>query len=358
MIKNLPAPSVVSFALAVLLLGSGAENVWAKGEALVKFEDLRSADDKAADPDDTTTGSAILELYRRHYNKPNAALTDLDFDAFLTYQASVSEFLMKPELHEEAELNYNKAIKNGNEKPNLYYISTWMANSTTSFDNSGNIRASRRNMANPKMGMEGKPLYFPSEEAIAKLLEITKATQEAAAEVSNSDPTTVDRFLERKEELEKELLKAIAEEIAKMRDLAAGQDVYGLGYIDKDGEPAPIRLDMDMLKSYMANRGIQLPPPAGTKTESGEVKETAITAPVVNVRQGPGAQRDMDQSYEQLMQPLSEHERTKREIEGDLFRIRGRAADFKGENVKTYDPFMTFELQHGGLSLPSVAAEE
>ncbi|MBI3891446.1 MAG: hypothetical protein HY303_07940 [Candidatus Wallbacteria bacterium] len=345
--------ALAGLAVAVLLLGPGAGTGWCKGEGIVTFEDLRSANDKAIDPTDSTTGSSVLELYRKQYGKPDAATTDADFDAFLTYQASISEFLMKPELHKSAEDNFNKLIRDGKEEPNLYYVSTWAATSTTMFDNSGDIRATRKEMGDPKLGLTGKQMYFPSEEALAKILDITKQTQEAAKEVSNSDPRTLETFLTRKDELEKQLLKVIAGELAKMRDLAGKSDIYGLGYVEKENERIPVKLDMDMLKQFMAERGIEIPAPAGAKS-LGKDTPVNLDAPVVKVRQSSEAKADMDSSYDGLMQPLSEHERTKREVEGDLFRIRGRPADTqKGEGTKTYDPFMTFEFQTGGLCLPS-----
>ncbi len=321
--------------------------------AIVNFEDLRSQETRESDPDDTS-GTAMLELYRRQYNKPDAKLEDLDFDAFLTYQATVSEMHMQEQLHKDAETNFAKLIKQREQDPNLYYISTWMSSSTTAFDGSGAIKASRRKMTGQSMEMSGRAMYFPSEEALEKILQLTKDTQQAAAQVDGEE-ASMEKFLLRKDELEKQLLTVMADELAKMRDSAGSRDLYAMGYVETpDGRQEPLRISLDFLSKFMADRGVTIPQPPGAG-ESRTV-ERARNEQILTVQQTPTAQQELSNTYRMFVNGFdSETKRTEAEIKYDLFRLRISPADVRGDQIqKTYDPLMTPEYQvGGGLSLPA-----
>jgi hypothetical protein len=321
--------------------------------SIVDFQDLRSQETRESDPDDDS-GTAMLELYRRHYNKPDAKPEDLDFDAFLTYQATVSEMHMQEELHKDAETNFAKLIKQREETPNLYYISTWMSSSTTAFDGSGDIRASRRKMTGQSMEMAGRPMYFPSEEALGKILQLTKDTQQAASQVDSED-ASLEKFLIRKDELETQLLTVMAEELAKMRESAGSRELYAMGYVNTpDGRQEPLRINLDFLSRFMADRSIAVPGPAGA-SESRTVQR-ARNEQILTVQQTSTTQQEVSDTYRMFVNGFdTETKRTEAELKHDLFRLRISPADVRGDELqKTYDPLMTPEYQvGGGLSLPA-----
>ncbi len=339
--------------LVVGILLLAASPVLAGGEGLVPFEDIRPQEMRESDPTDQGKEGAMLHLYRQHYDKPDVGHTDLRFDAFLTYQATVSEFHIDREGHDSILKEYTERVQEGAEKPNLYYISTWGASNRPMFDGNGQIYASRRSMTSEEMRMRGRLMYFPSDESLDRIYDITLKTQEAASGLSDPpEDSQMDDFLKLKEELEKQLLQIIAGELGKMKELAGNKDVYGMGYVYKEDETMePLRLDMDHLEKFMKDKGLKIERPQS----SGPEETDDLAQPVLSVTQPPAVQQELDGVYRKFANGFeTETERTLAEMKHGPFRLR----ILPGENVKIYDPIATFELQHGGLSLPSYIPDE
>lgn len=351
-------PLLRLLALAILTLAALPTTVEAASGSLVPFRDLRPQDQKDADPTDEANGNAILELFKEQYGRRDAKMDDIDVDAFRTYQAAISELHMNIAAHDEAEKNFNKLVRDNEERPDLYYTSSWASNQTTMFDNSGQVRASRKGMTDPRLGMMDKSMYFPPQETIDKIVQISREKNEIISKLPNPlDPDAFNQFLSQKEEFEKRFLTVIAKDIAQMVELAGRTDVYGLGHIERpDGTREPLRLDFEHLRRFMTERGITIPSPAAGPTAAG----TDPDAQIQTVRQSPEVERSTNEAYDAFVRGFaSESDRTKAEILNDQFRFRIRPRDLRpGEGQKCYDPYMTYELQPGALNLPSANPEE
>lgn len=307
------------------------------------------------------TGSdsgSIADMYEKAYGErvdPVASLGEMNqFNAFLAVQDALTEMMVDP-----AESQKSRDYVRGSGGGEYMYWNKQMSMMPRPLSD-GSGKLIQTCLIPESVGMNGKNMFLPGKETLQKALDILKANKDLAERLrTNSPPITQEEFDQQVRQLDQQFLENAARELETMKDLSKSGKVYGMGFKqNENGDYSPVELSPDLIESSLRRLGVSIPDPAPASAPdapSAASTASAASAPAaITVKQNDQVVQEMDRDYQTFAEGFSdEASRTKAEIELDMFRMRVRPQDVK-PGQKTYDPYMTHELQSGGgLSLPA-----
>lgn len=347
---------VFLLALAPLLLVLGAAGLFAG--SLVPYGLPQGSDEEYP----------AAAMYREKYGteEPRDAIMsdDATWNAFLAFQYSMAEMMTQPEalqenrryVHDTQEQSMQPGAMVQTSMGHMYWNKQMTMINSPLADGSGD-HATPTIIIGDDIGLEGKNLYFPSQDVLAQMAQLF-AQQAALGEEADNDRVTPAEFVSRRDALEEQLLQLMAQEIANVRELAKDQDIYALGFRRGPSGQRPLQLDPATLSNNLEGLGVTVP----EETEGGDSGVGLSSAePIVEPVQNEQDAAELESDYTRFTAPAdveNETERAQREADLGLFRFRVLPRDVAG-GVKSNDPILTPEYQPGGgLNLPSTERED
>ncbi len=318
---------------------------------------------------------SMVDVFRKHYDDPEANDSSyLEFsrwNAFRTFQDALIEMMVDPATSQRNRESFRQfpSISDDIMGPmpmgwrHTYWNRGMPGAPEPLADASGNV--SRSHIFSEDIDLENKNFYMPDVETLDKLLEIMNKQDELGKPILPNAMTVPEEYETEARKLEEAFIQAVANELNKVRQaIKDGEKIFGLGFVtDENGNLKPLELNIDMIEEQMRRLGLDIPEAEDEATDENGREATSAAAvanspPIVQVRQPRETVQKLESDYEEFLEMgLSESERTRREIELDMFRVR--ATKEVGGGVKSYDLVGTPEYQTGGLNLPShLPAEE